>query len=149
MGRWVPSQKNPHFFKNFTKIIKYDILLSVINIRGTIMANIDDAQTTAIYYAKGQALPSSVQQAAGTSIVETPTTAVGFQVHATRSAMLYVNIRTAAALATAISPDNVTYYPLDASQSDAIGMTTIHVPAGWYVKLTGTMANLAITAILN
>lgn len=112
------------------------------------MSNIDDAQTTAIYYGKGQALPASVQNAAGAAIVEVPTSGTGFQVSPNRAATLYVNVRTAAALATALSPDNSTYYTLDASQSDALGMTTIHVPAGWYVKLTGTIANLAITAIL-
>lgn len=112
------------------------------------MSNIDDAQTTAIYYGKGQALPTAQQLPAGAAIVEAPVTATGFQISATRAAMLYINVRTAAALATAISPDNSTYYALDASQSDAIGVTTLHVPAGWYVKLTGTMANLAVTAIL-
>jgi hypothetical protein len=112
------------------------------------MSNIDDAQTTAIYYGKGAALPAGVQAAAGTAIVEAPTTATAFQVSATRGAHLYINVRTAAALATAIGPDNTTAIALDASQSDAIGMTTIWVPAGWWVKLTGTMANLAITAVL-
>lgn len=112
------------------------------------MTNIDDALTTAIYYGKGAALPTSVQLPTGAAIVESPTSGTAFQVSALRAATLYVNVRTAAALATALSPDNSTFYTLDASQSDAIGMTTIHVPAGWYVKLTGTMANLAITAIL-
>lgn len=112
------------------------------------MTNIDDAQTTAIYYGKGQALPTGVQLPAGASIVQVPTTATAFQISASRAAVLYVNVRTAAALATAIGPDNTTAITLDASQSDAIGMTTIFVPAGWYVKLTGTIANLAITAVL-
>jgi hypothetical protein len=112
------------------------------------MSVIDDAQLTAIYYGKGVALPAANQQAAGTAVVEVPTSGTGFQVSTTRAAMLYVNVRTAAALATAISADGSTYVALDASQSDAIGMTTLHVPAGWYVKLTGTIANLAITAIL-
>jgi hypothetical protein len=112
------------------------------------MSQIDDAQTTAIYYGKGQALPASVQNATGAAIVEAPTSGVAFQVSATRGAHLYVNVRTAAALATALGPDNTTSVALDASQSDAIGMTTIWVPAGWWVKLTGTMANLAITAVL-
>lgn len=112
------------------------------------MSAIDDAQTTAIYYGKGVALPASVQNAQGAAIVEAPTTGVAFQVSATRAADLYVNVRTAAALATAIGPDSSTAIALDASQSDALGMTTVFVPAGWYVKLTGTIANLAITAVL-
>lgn len=112
------------------------------------MSAIDDAQTTAIYYGKGASLPASIQNAAGAAIAEVPVSGTAFQVSATRGAHLYVNVRTAAALATAIGPDNTTGIALDASQSDALGMTTLHVPAGWWVKLTGTIANLSITAVL-
>jgi hypothetical protein len=112
------------------------------------MTNIDDAQTTAIYYGKGQALPASIALPAGANVVESPSTGTAFQVSTARAATLYINVRTAAALTTAIGPDSSAAIVLDASQSDAIGMTTLHVPAGWYVKLTGTMANLAITAVL-
>lgn len=113
------------------------------------MSAIDDAQTTAIYYGKGAALPASVQQAGGASIVETVVSGTGFQVSTTRSAFLYVNVTTAAALAIALSPDNSTYYPLNISQSDALGMVTLEVPKGWWVKLTGTVADFVATAILN
>lgn len=113
------------------------------------MTNIDDAMTTAIYYGKGQALPAALQNATGLAITETVVSGTGFQVSATRSAYLYVNITTAAALAIALSPDNSTYYPLNVSESDALGMVTINVPRGWYVKLTGTVADFVATAILN
>lgn len=112
------------------------------------MTNIDDAQTTAIYYGKGAALPTSIAVPSGVSIVETPTTATAFQVSAARAANLYINVRTSAALTIAIGPDNTAAIVLSASQSDALGTHNIYVPAGWYVKLTGTMANLAITAVL-
>lgn len=112
------------------------------------MTIIDDAQTTAIYNGKGVALPASIALAAGTALTISPTTAVGFQISTARAATLYVNVRTAAALATALSADGSSYTTIDASQSDALGITTLEVPAGWFVKLTGTMANLVCTAIL-
>lgn len=113
------------------------------------MTIIDDAQTTAIYYGKGAALPANISDAGNIAQAQAPVTATAFQVSTKRSATLYVNVRTAASLATAIGPDNTTAIVLDAAQSDAIGMTTIHLPAGWWVKLTGTMANLSVTAVLN
>lgn len=112
------------------------------------MSDIDDAQTLAIYNAKGQAVPAATQLAAGTPLTLVPTTATAFQVSTKRGAHLFINVRTAAALAIAIGPDNTTAIALSASQSDALGITTLWVPAGWYVKLTGTIANLAITAVL-
>lgn len=112
------------------------------------MSNIDDAQTTAIYFGKGAALPASVQLPVGAVLAESPVSGTGFQVSANRDAYLYVNITTAAALAIALSADNSTYNTLNTSQSDALGMVTLFVPKGWYVKLTGTMADLTATAIL-
>jgi hypothetical protein len=29
----------------------------------------------------------------------------------------------------------------------ALGLLTLRIPAGWYVKITGTIADLTITAI--
>lgn len=113
------------------------------------MSNVDDALTTAIYYGKGVALPTSVQQAAGTVITESPTSGTGFQVSALRNSHLYINITTAASLAIALSADGTTYNIINAAESDALGMITLFVRAGWYVKLTGTMADLTITAILD
>lgn len=112
------------------------------------MSNIDDAQTTAIYYGKGSALPSSIQQPTGVAIVESPTSGTAFQVSASRDSYLYINITTSAALKIEVSADNSTFVTLNTSQSDALGLVTVFVPKGWYVKLTGTMADLTATAVL-
>jgi pyruvate kinase len=56
---------------------------------------------------------------------------------------LYINIATSAALAIAFGPTSAVANAISPSQSSAIGMLTVFVPAGWYVKLTGTMANLS------
>jgi hypothetical protein len=60
---------------------------------------------------------------------------------------LYINIATSAALAVAMGPTSAVANAVSPSQSSAIGMLTLFVPAGWYVKLTGTMANLSCIAI--
>lgn len=112
------------------------------------MSNIDDAQTDAIYNAKGVAVPAATAQPSGTPLTVSPTTATAFQISTKRDAMLYINVRTAAALAIAMGPTSSCDIAVSASQSDALGTTSLRVPAGWYVKLTGTMANLACTAVL-
>lgn len=112
------------------------------------MTVIDDAQTTAIYYGKGAALPASISDAGNISVVQSPVSGTAFQVSTKRDADLYINVRTAAALTLALGPDNTAAIVLSASQSDALGTHHLFVPAGWYVKLTGTMANLAVTAVL-
>lgn len=60
---------------------------------------------------------------------------------------LYINITTAAALAIAIGPTSAAANVLNASESDTLGLIHLHVPVGWYVKITGTVADLAFTAI--
>lgn len=69
------------------------------------------------------------------------------QVDTRKDNFLYINVTTAAALAIAIGPTSAAATVLNASESDALGLITLFVPAGWYVKLTGTMANLAVTAV--
>lgn len=114
------------------------------------MSAITDAQNLSIENALGRTTQylASVNDVTGTGIVETLVSATAFQVSPTRSADMYVTIVTAAALAVQISPDNVTFITLMASETAGLGMFHINLPAGWYIKLTGTMANLAVTAIL-
>jgi hypothetical protein len=61
--------------------------------------------------------------------------------------MLYIAVQTSAALAVAISPDNVTYTTIMPSKSYALSCTPIRVPTGWFAKITGTIADLTITAV--
>lgn len=80
--------------------------------------------------------------------VQAPVTATAFQVDAVRDADLYISVNTAAALAVAIGSTNAASTAIMPSQSAALGVICLHVPGGWYVKLTGTMANLTVTSVL-
>lgn len=85
----------------------------------------------------------------GTATVSTPSfvTTTALQVNAAQDTMLYIAIQTSAALAIAIGAANTTTTALAPSKSYALGVITILVPKGWFVKLTGTIADLTITAI--
>lgn len=69
------------------------------------------------------------------------------QLDPVKTMFLYINVTTAAALAVAMGPTSATATAINASESDALGMITLEVPGGWYVKLTGTMADVTCTAI--
>lgn len=83
------------------------------------------------------------------SFVQTVVSGTGFQVSTAQSAHLYIDITTSAALAVALSKDGVTYTSIMASKSAPIGLLSVTVPAGWYVKLTGTPANFVATALVD
>lgn len=63
------------------------------------------------------------------------------QVNTTQDTMLYINITTSATFALALGPDNTTANALVASGSAAVGLLTVRVPQGWYVKVTGTVSD--------
>ena len=81
--------------------------------------------------------------------VSTPTFVSGTAkvVNAQYDTILYVNVTTAAALAIAIGPTSSPANTIVASETVALGLLTLRIPAGWYVKITGTIADLTITAI--
>lgn len=81
------------------------------------------------------------------AVVQTFVSGTAKQVDTLKDNYLYINITTAAALTIAIGPTSAAATVLNASESDALGLITLFVPAGWYVKLTGTMANLTNTSI--
>ena len=114
------------------------------------MSNITDAQLLSVYNAQGGVEPNSINPTppGGANIVESPTTATPFQVSTARNADLYITINTAAALAIAIGPTSACAVPVVASETAALGLCSVFVPAGWYVNLTGTMADLTVTAVL-
>ena len=99
----------------------------------------------------GQHSPGQVDtdNASKQSFVETVVSGTGFQISTTQNAHLYIDINTSAALAIALSRDGTTYTTVMASKSAGIGLLNVMVPAGWYVKLTGTPANFVATAILD
>lgn len=120
------------------------------------MAN-NEAQNEAIYSGESDVAGTTAKHdtylagsgdVVGTAVVQAPVTATAFQVSTKRASDLYITINTAAALAIAIGPTSACAIALAASASYALGTTTILVPAGWYVKLTGTMANLTVTSVV-
>ena len=116
------------------------------------MSNITDAQTLALYNSEGATEPASVNPspAGGTPEVLTVTSATPFQVSKVRNATLYIAIATAAALTISMGPEAAgTSVPVAASATEAIGVTTLKVPAGWYVTLTGTVADFVLNAVLD
>lgn len=112
------------------------------------MSNIDDAQSVAVYNAKGQALPSALAPKTGDSIVETVVSGTAFQVSTQRDAYLYVDVTTSASLKVEIGPTSAAAITVSAAKSDALGLLSLHVPVGWFVKLTGTVTNYTVTAVL-
>lgn len=113
------------------------------------MSDITDAQTLAIYNGEGQALPASIGQPSGTPQVITAVSGTPFQISTKRGAHLYIDINTSASLTLSMGPEAAgTSVPVGAASADAIGVTTLYVPAGWYVKLTGTVADFVLNAVL-
>ncbi len=88
-------------------------------------------------------------EASNAIAVETPVTATAFQIDVERDANLYISVNTAASLAIAIGATAAgATNAIQAAGTVAVGVVTLFVPAGWYVKLTGTMANLTVTSVL-
>lgn len=85
----------------------------------------------------------------GTATASSPafTSGTALQLNTSQDTTLYIAIQTSAALAVAIGPTSTPANTIMPSQSYALGMQTIHVPKSWWVKITGTIADLTITAI--
>lgn len=99
----------------------------------------------------GQQTPSQVDtdNASKQSFVETVVSGTGFQVSTVQNSHLYIDVGTSAALAIALSRDGVTYTTVMASKAAGIGLLSLAVPAGFFVKLTGTVADFVVTAIMD
>lgn len=114
------------------------------------MSNLTDAQgSAATNYHADSAANTAGSTAGGSHTAKTVTFTSGTaaQVDTLKDSFLYINITTAAALAIAFGPTSSVATTLNASESDALGLITLFVPAGWYVKLTGTMADVTCTAV--
>lgn len=74
-------------------------------------------------------------------------TGTALQVNATKDSTLYIDVTVAGAYSIAIGSTSSTTTTLQSSVLNGLGLTSIRVPAAWYIKITGTIANLSITAI--
>lgn len=108
------------------------------------MSIASDAQDDALhnYYQNPKTLDQS-----GLGVVQSPVSGTAFQVSTKRRTTLYINVQTAAALTIALGPTAAAANVISASEVTGLGVVTLNVPAAWYVKLTGTMADLVVTAI--
>ena len=86
----------------------------------------------------------------GVPAIITPafTSTVAQQLSASDAVFLFIDVTTAAALTIAIGATSAASTVLQNNIVGALGAVLVPVPAGWYVKLTGTMADLNITGII-
>jgi hypothetical protein len=116
------------------------------------MSDVTDAQGIAAVNAHLDAAantPGSTTTGSHTAAAVVFVSGTAQQIDKLKDASLYINVTNAAtALAVAIGPTASTTVTLNASQTDALGLVNVLVPGGWFVKLTGTMANVACTSIL-
>lgn len=116
------------------------------------MSTQSDAQALAATNAHADAAAitaGSTAPGSHAAAVQTFVSGTAKQIDAARSAHLYINITTAASLTIAMGPTSAAATVLNAAESDTLGMITLQVPGGWYVKITGTVADLTITSILD
>jgi hypothetical protein len=122
------------------------------------MTQIDDGQSASITNGEADA---AVKGAGGVTAVPVPTVAAlasvpvfvsgtAKQLSTTKQVDLYINVTTAAALGITMGATSAgTGVTLNTSESDALGLLHILVPVGWYVVVTGTVANLAFNALIH
>ena len=97
----------------------------------------------------GLASFNSGTSTSGTATASTPSlsTTVAAQINTTQDVMLYANITTAATFSLAIGPTSTPATTVVGSHTAAIGLISVRVPAGWYVKSTFTSADVTWTAV--
>ena len=85
----------------------------------------------------------------GTATVSAPSLSTGTaaQISTVQDVMLYIAINTSASLAIAVGPLNTVTTTILAAEAAALGVITLRLPKGWWIKITGTIADLTITAI--
>lgn len=67
--------------------------------------------------------------------------------NATQDVVLYVQVKTAAALGITMGPTTGSENTVCTSETEALGLITIRVPSSWSVIITGTIADLGILAV--
>jgi hypothetical protein len=69
------------------------------------------------------------------------------QIDTNQDMMLYIAVQTSAALAVAIGSTSSVTLALMPSKTYALGLISIRIPMGWWVKITGTIADLSINGV--
>jgi hypothetical protein len=117
------------------------------------------AQTLALYGSGGNTLNFHLLDGVGSfdggtntaasAAITTPTfmSATAQQISTTKDAIVYIDVKTAASLTLAIGANSSATTVLQSAVVSGLGLSSIRVPAGWYLKITGTIADLTITAI--
>lgn len=115
------------------------------------MGNISDAQDLAIANATGTttAFLAASGDIAGDMRTKTVTSGTAFQISTKRDSRAYINITTSASLRVELGPTAATVENVSIAQSSALGVVTVFVPAGWYLKLTGTTSNYVVSYVLS
>lgn len=116
-------------------------------------------QTLALYGSGGNTLnlhlldgvasfDGGTNTAAG-AVITTPTFVSGTaqQISTTKDAMVYIDVKTAASLTLALGAASTATTVLQSAVVSGLGLSSIRLPAGWFLKITGTIADLTITAI--
>lgn len=83
------------------------------------------------------------------AVITTPTfvSTTAQQISTTKDAMVYIDVKTAASLTLAIGAASTATTLLQSAVVSGLGLSSIRVPAGWFLKITGTISDLVITAI--
>lgn len=119
------------------------------------MSQVSDGQDAAVVNAKADAADDNNTgsvaipvQPVGDVKTETFVSGTAQQLSASKDKMLYINITTAAALAVTMGPTSAgTGCAISVSQSSALGVISVRVPKGWYVKITGTVGDIVTTSV--
>jgi len=97
-----------------------------------------------------QAVNGAGTNTAAVATVSTPTYVSGTaqQPSTTQDAMVYIAVKTSASLTVAIGSTSSTTTNIVPAESVALGLVSVRVPAGWYLKITGTISDLQVTQVL-
>jgi hypothetical protein len=84
-----------------------------------------------------------------TAAASTPSlsTGVAAQINTSQDVLLYADVHTASVFSLAIGPTSTPATTIVTSATNAIGLVSVRVPAGWYVKSTFTSADVTWTAV--
>ena len=98
----------------------------------------------------GQTSPNRPETDNAYGLAATPTIVSGtaYQVSTKQPSHVYIDITTSAPLAIAIGPTSACAITVLASESAALGVTSVALPIGWWYKLNGTVADFNVITII-
>ena len=95
-----------------------------------------------------QLLSGSDTNSIGASVTSPAfTSGTALQLSTAQDQMLYITVKTSGTYVVAIGPTSGVANTIMPSATYGIACNAIRIPRNWYVKITGTIANLAITAV--